>query len=212
MRCQKAFWLLFGVPLLAAPARAADATLRALSGKAYVRSAGAAAFRPARAGQKLRRDDTLRTGDGAVAQVVFKSGATVLVKEKSRFSLRADKTGEVLTFVRGEFLIGLRRKLKDGRKFEVRTPACVAAVRGTVFWGLSDENKKSTYACFTGAIDVTAQGKTAALRPGEKLEVAFGAAPGPVRAADIPADYVDTFAVDQSLQGVDEMLQKSGAE
>lgn len=139
------------------PARAYDASLKAFQGKAFVRAAGATEYRPLRAGQKFRRDDTIRTGDGGRVQVAFKSGATVLVKENSRFSLRSDKNGDALSFVRGEFLIGLRNRLKGRNKFTVRTPACVAAVRGTVFWGLSDDKKKSTYACFTGAIEITAE-------------------------------------------------------
>lgn len=205
-------WVLILLGVLAvSPARAYDASLKAFQGKAFVRAAGATEYRPLRAGQKFRRDDTIRTGDGGRVQVAFKSGATVLVKENSRFSLRSDKNGDALSFVRGEFLIGLRNRLKGRNKFTVRTPACVAAVRGTVFWGLSDDKKKSTYACFTGAIEITAQGQSVTLNPGDKLEVAFGAAPGATAPANIPKEYIKTFAVDDSLQGVDEILEDGGA-
>ncbi|HND63313.1 MAG TPA: FecR domain-containing protein, partial [Elusimicrobiota bacterium] len=197
---KKWLWILPGL-LSVSSARAYDATLKAFQGKAFVRSAGETAYRPLRPGQKFRRDDTLRTGDGGLVQVAFKSGATVLVKENSRFSLRSDKNGDALTFVRGEFLIGLRNRLKGRDKFTVRTPACVAAVRGTVFWGLSDDKKKSTYACFTGAIEVTARGRSVTLNPGQKLAVAFGAAPSKTVPANIPKEYIKTFAVDDSLQG-----------
>ena len=64
-----------------------------------------------------------------------------------------------MNFSVGEFLIGLRRKLGKGESFRVRTPAAVAAVRGTLFWGKSDENKDTDYVSFRDTIEIRAGGK-----------------------------------------------------
>jgi hypothetical protein len=188
-----------------------EGVVKAYTGRVLYRAAKAEGFLPIKKNQKLSPNDQIRTDKNGRVQFTFKSGATVLVKENAHVTVKSDRVGDKVAFLRGEFLIGLRQKLKQGRTFEVHTPACVAAVRGTVFWGLSDDKKKSTYACFTGAIEVTARGRSVTLNPGQKLAVAFGAAPSKTVPANIPKEYIKTFAVDDSLQGVDEILEDGGA-
>ncbi len=81
-----------------------------------------------------------------------------------------------------------------------------AAVRGTLFWGLSDAAKNSAYACFTGAIQVQANGYTSHLAPGQKLTVPFGDRHGTPGPAVIPAEYLNTFSIDGGIQGLDGLL------
>jgi hypothetical protein len=192
----------------AAAAEASEAVLKALQGEVSVRPADSREFAPARAGQKLGPDDQVRTGRGALAQIQFRSGASLLMKERSRALVRARGREVFVSFSRGEFLIGLKKKLGVKDKFTVRTPACIAAVRGTVFWGLSDDDKSSTYACFVGEVEVSAQGRSVVLSPGQKLKVAAGGAPGKPGPADIPAGTVDAFAINGDLLGVDRLLRK----
>lgn len=203
---KKPFTSLFAL-LLASAALAADARLIAVHGKVLIKTGGAGAYE-AREGDPLYYNDEVKTAPDALAHVAFKDGATILLKGGSDLAIKGRRGDTFLHFNAAEFLIGLKKRLQPGEKFRVRTPAAVAAVRGTLFWGLSDPaTKDTTYACFENAIEVTAQGKTVALEPGQKLHIPFGKSPEPpASAADIPADYVQTFAVKGSLQGLDDLM------
>src|SRR5262245_17387770 len=112
----KKLWILvFGLGL-AGQASAYDAVIKAVKGEVFVKAAGTDRFKPAKYGHKLMKDEQVRTGPGGAVQVAFRSGSTVLVKENSRFLLRIDKFGDFVSFSKGEFLIGLGKKLKPGRK------------------------------------------------------------------------------------------------
>lgn len=203
-----AFLLLLG---MTGPAHAVEAVLKSVTGTVRVRSHGHKKFHQAQAGESLRRDDRVALGPKSSAQVVFTSGATMLIKEKSRFTLKHDKHGTLVSFDLGEFLIGLKTKLTGGERFRVRTPAAIAAVRGTVFWGKTDEAKTSQYACFTGNIEIWAKGKMVTIKPGESSSIAFNQAPGAPSASTIPADYIQTFAIDGSLQGLDQQITEESS-
>jgi hypothetical protein len=203
----KKFMTAFLLLTLALPAFSADAVLQSVRGKVQIKTGGVAAYE-ARKGDPLFFGDDIKTEKGALAHVVFKDGTAVLLKEGSSLSVKGKKGDTLLSFSVGEFLIGLKRKLAAGEKFRVRTPAAVAAVRGTLFWGLSDPaTKDTTYACFESKIEITAQGRSVMLEPGQKVKIPFGKAPDAVAsAADIPADYVNTFKLDDSLQGLEQLM------
>lgn len=198
---------LLAVLLLSSPAFAVDAVLQAVRGKVSVKTGGLASYE-ARKGDPLFYGDEITTSADALAHVVFKDGAAVLLKGGTTLALKGKKKDTFLNFSVGEFLIGLKKKLQPGERFQVRTPAAVAAVRGTLFWGLSDPaTKDTTYACFESRIEITAQGKSVTLEPGQKVKIPFGQAPEAAgSAADIPADYVNTFKVNDSLQGLESLM------
>lgn len=199
----------FSLVLSAAVSRswAADAVLEKARGQVFFKNKSSGKFFQARPGKPIAFGDEIKTGPGAVAHIVFPDGNAVLVKEKSRVALRGDKKNPLVDFEVGEFLIGLKKKLAAGRTFKVKTPVAVAAVRGTLFWGLSDEQKTTTYACFSGSIQIESGGKTVALEPGKTVKIPFGAPMEAVKPANIPPDYVKTFAVDDSLQGLDQIKE-----
>jgi len=196
---------------VAGSAEATEAVLRALKGRVTVRTAHSKKLIIAKPGLRLHSNDQLRTGPDAAAQLVFESGATVLVKQKSKLAIKGDRLGTLLSFDVGEFLIGLRRKLKPTESFRVRTPAAVAAVRGTLFWGLSDAQKMSHYACFTGIVEIKAKGHTLTLTPGQKVEIPLNHPPKLSGPSDIAPEYMKTFAVDGSIQGLDDLLKTDAA-
>lgn len=198
--------LVLAFVLAAAPAFAADATVLKVSGPVFIRPAGAPKDLPAKGGEELLYGDALRTGPGALAHVDLGGLGAVLVRENAAFLLQGDPQNTTLRFQIGEFLIGLRRTLKKRESFRVRTPAAVAAVRGTLFWGKTDEGKTTTYAGFAHAIAVTAKGKTVLVHAGETTTVAFGSAPAEVSPSRVPASYADNFRIDGSLQGLEELL------
>lgn len=192
---------------LCASARAeSDAVLVQAKGGVFVRSRGEKKFEPAAAGAPLLFGDEVKTLKSASAHVVFSAGDAVLVKENSQFTLSGGAKDVTLSFKVGEFLIGLSRKLAPGESFRVRTPAAVAAVRGTLFWGLSDAKKDSTYASFASPLAITAQGRTVVITPGQKVKIPFGKAPETAEASGIPLTYLDTFAVSGSLEGMAELV------
>ena len=198
--------LTLALVLCAAPVFAADAVLVKFSGPVFVRAQGAEKDMPVKGGEELLYGDAVRTGPGAVAQVEIVGRGAVLIRENSSFSLQGDPQKTTLNFKFGEFLIGLRKKLENGQSFRVRTPGAVAAVRGTLFWGKSDDKKTTTYAGFGHTIAVTAKGKTVLVHAGEITSVPFGEAPAAVKPSEIPLSYVDNFRVDGSLQKLEELV------
>lgn len=190
-----------------AAARADDGvSVLAVQGKVQVLR-GAKRF-PAAVGQRLDYGDEVRTLKDSLAQVAFPDGATVLVKERSSFVLAGSPKKTVLSFAIGEFLIGLKRLLGPGETFRVRTPASVAAVRGTLFWGRSDSNNDAAFACLASEIVVTAQGRSVTLKPGQKTRIPFGKPPEAAQAASIPSSFLGTFAIGGSIQGLDGLMKK----
>lgn len=190
--------------LIAAPALAADAVIAQASGPVFLLPQGGKAV-AAKGGESLLYGDSVRTGAGGVAQVVIGDRGAVLVRENTRFSLQGNPRRTTLAFSAGEFLIGLRRRLERGQSFRVRTPAAIAAVRGTLFWGKSDAERTTTYAGLGHEIAVTAKGKTVVVRAGETTTVALGKAPAAVTRHAIPLSYLDNFKVMGSLQGLESL-------
>lgn len=196
----------------AAPSFAADATLVKISGPVFIRPGGAEKDLAAKGGEELLYGDAVRTGPGALAQVDLGGRGAVLVRENSAFLLQGDPQKTTLRFQVGEFLVGLTRALAKNESFRVRTPAAVAAVRGTLFWGQSDEKKTTTYAGFGHSIAVTAKGKTVVVGVGEKTTVALDAAPTEPARSGIPVAYLDNFKVGGSLQGLEALVELPKAE
>lgn len=197
--------LVLAVPAASEDGRG-DATLDKISGAVTIIAGGAKTGVRAKGGEALLYGDAVRTGPGAVAQVVLKERGAVLIHENSYFTLAGNSRRTTLDFSRGEFLIGLRKKLEKGMSFKVRTPSAVAAVRGTLFWGKSDKEKTTTYAGFGHRIEVTAKGKTVAVEAGQTLTVPFGGPPSEATAHDIPLSYTERFHVDGSLQGLEALV------
>ncbi len=148
----------------------------------------------------------MRTGPGGSVHVLIGERGAVLLRENSAFLLQGNTRNTTLRFTFGEFLIGLRRKLEAGESFKVRTPSAVAAVRGTLFWGKTDEKKTSTYAGFGHTIAVTAKGRTVLVHAGETTTIALGEAPAEVKPSAIPLSYTDNFRIDGSLQDLESLV------
>lgn len=196
---------------LAAPAGAEDAVLVKARGKVSVKAEGTARFVAVKEGAHLLYGDTVRVGRGGVAQLALSDSAAVLVREDSEFVLGGTAAQTELNFSFGEFLVGLRKKLALKQSFRVRTPAAVAAIRGTLFWGLSGKkDKATTYAGFGGKVSVEAQGRMAEVLPGQTVTVAFGQPPSAPAPSTVTLDTAGKFMVDGTLQGL-EALAQNGA-
>lgn len=192
----------------AVPASAADAVIAKVSGPVFVRSGAEGTEIPATGGEELLYGDSVRTGPRGIAHVLIGERTAVLVRGDSSFVLQGEPKATTLSFRIGEFLIGLREKLEKGESFRVRTPAAVAAVRGTLFWGKTDADKTTTYAGFGGGVAVTAKGKTVIVSPGLKTEVPFGGVPSDPGSSRMTLDYARNFAIDGDLQGLEALARR----
>jgi hypothetical protein len=201
---------LLAVAVLALPAAAqedkGDAVLDKVAGAVSIVAAGSKTGVRAKGGEALIYGDAVRTGPGAVAQVVLKDRGAVLIHENTYFTLAGTPRRTTLDFARGEFLIGLKKKLGKGMSFKVRTPSAVAAVRGTLFWGKSDKDKTTTYAGFGHRIEVTALGKTVAVEAGQTVTIPFGQPPSEPTPHSIPLSYTERFHVNGGLQGLEALV------
>jgi ferric-dicitrate binding protein FerR (iron transport regulator) len=193
---------------IASTAGAADGpSVLAAQGRVLVVHQGGKPVQAAQ-GQTLQYGDEIRTLKASLAQIGFPDGATILIKENSAFLIAGTPRRTLLSFSIGEFLIGLKRRLAGNETFRVRTPAAVAAVRGTLFWGLSDQNNDAAFASLDNEIVVTAQGRSITLKPGQKTNIPFGKPPQAPQAASIPPSFLGTFAIGGSIQGLDGLLKK----
>lgn len=191
---------------LAVPASAQDATLAKVSGPVSVLPEGGRRFVKAKGGEQLLFGDTIRVGKGGIAHLALADRGAVLLREESLLTLQGTHRRTTLAVKFGEFLVGLSKRLEAGQSFKVRTPAAVAAVRGTLFWGKSDKaDQSSAYAGFGHVVAVTAKGKTVLVEPGKTVTVAFGSAPADPVPSAIGLDYADNFAIDASLQGLGDL-------
>jgi len=184
-----------GVLLVAALAFSPDAaaqqgsavgTIEVASGSVTVAQEGKAA-QPATAGTNLMRGDTVRTAAGGKARLKFRDGSTVSLGEETtfqvaRFTHNAARGSRVAQF---DLIGGILRAIvppaqaKDSR-FEIRTPAAVAAVRSTD-WMIEHTGKAETHVFVgEGAVAVTSTGAQvgrAVLNAGDGTTVVAGSAP-----------------------------------
>lgn len=205
----RSFFLLLAVCLVCASALfAADAILIRKSGDVEIRVKGKKGFQTAEAGAELHFGDRVQTLKGAKAQIVFSDGSAILIKESTSALLQGKPGSALINIPAGEFLIGLKKKLSRGQTFRVKTPAAIASVRGTLFWGQSDQELNSTFACFQHEIQIQAKGKSILLKPGEKCFIPYGKIPGKKESANVPPEFLDSFEVDGSIEGLKDLLKE----
>jgi hypothetical protein len=97
-------------------------------------SSDSTTFKPLTQGTKVAQNDTIKTGEKASAVLKINSVGSVRVLEKSEFrftSLAVSGSNELLISKGGVY--SKISKLEKGTSYKVKTPTCVAAVRGTQF-------------------------------------------------------------------------------
>lgn len=185
------------------------AKLLRLDGMAEVKGPGDTGFRSVSGGDMLPMSGTFRVLPGGKAQIELPNGGIVLAKEFTVIrldQLATDKNSEI-SIPLGEFLIGFKTKLPEKQMFKVNTPAAVAGIRGTLFWGLADADLSSTFACFHDTITLTGGGEEIELAPGYVSSTQHGQSPAVPAKHSVPASYLETFAVEGSLEGLPDILK-----
>jgi hypothetical protein len=127
-------------------ALAAATTVTVLSGDVQVRHA-ARSFVSATDGEVLVPGDTIHTGDGARAILTYFEGSTVSIEPNSELTIEtasASSDGSTIVLMQQNFgrTWHVVTKLITGNsKYEVKTPASTASVRGTAFQVDSDAER-----------------------------------------------------------------------
>ena len=160
---KKLIWLavLAGLAVWTDPATSTDtardiALLFKTRGKVEVFQQQVRKWRQARRGIRLNSGDMLRTGDQSLAAIVFTDDKSLMkVRSRSDLVIRGERkkasiakrvymeVGEV--FVRAEH---------QRAAFRLETPTGVAAVKGTEFYGIVDENGNMMIVAIKGIVEL----------------------------------------------------------
>ena len=115
-------------------------TVSKVSGEVKILLKDAMVWKKVIVGTELKEGDKIKTGAGARAELVFKDGSFIRLKENTSLGVKLARqetsTKAVqynLDFRVGEIMVELK-KLKKGSNFKVETPTAVAAVRGTTYY------------------------------------------------------------------------------
>lgn len=199
----------------ARPALAASSTLTVLDGIVSVRD-GAGDFTAAADGQLITAGTTVRTGPGAYAVLTYIDGSTVTIEPDTEVVVeQLEVSGDGDLVVRMSQAIGrawhvVAHKLGPTGRYEVRTPAATAAVRGTAFTTGVRADGTLDLETTEGVVAATGGGDTVEVTPGQATSVAVDSRPAAPVAAPVPQTVVrivleptaNAVAVDRSGRSV----------
>ncbi len=162
--------------------RAQAAVISACQGDAQYKKAGSTSWTAAQAGQALAENDLVSTGTGSGMTVTFFDGSTIELKPDTRVEIQdlaAGKTPAVrLQQEIGQTWSKVTRLVDQAGRYEIETPAAVAAVRGSQMIVEVVANGTTSVGNVEGAIIVTAQGEEVTIPEGQHITVVPGSAPG----------------------------------
>lgn len=144
------------------------AAVSSVAGDVQRQAKGAASWAPASAQEALDSGDRVKTGADGSAVVAFTDGSVIEVGANSNF-LFEDHSAKA---VKLNISVGLLKAWikKASRRYTVRTPTSVAAIRGTEFLTNVDASGETTWDLFSGSIDVSDNfGNSQALAPGNRI-------------------------------------------
>ncbi len=152
--------------------------------------------RPARYGDRLQspgdgmetsaQSSAMLEADNGIGQVRMAGGSQLIV---SRMEKLADGGRLILIKVpRGQVRFQVRRFTNPSSRFEVATPAGVAAVRGTDFGVNTDTQERTMIATAQGMVLAIAQGQEVEVNPGFLSQILPGQPPSPPRKLDRELD------------------------
>jgi len=165
-------------------ASAANMTLTILGGTADV-ARGTGGFSRATDGQVLNAGDHVRTADSGHAIVTFLDGSTIEIEPATTITvIQASAAASGAITIQLEQAIGrtwssVQRLVRADSKFELRTPATTATVRGTGFTTDVLASGATTVTTTDGIVEVSAQGTTVVVPAGSLTTVEPSSTPSP---------------------------------
>lgn len=189
--------MLIAVPvvLLAAqrPSAASSTVLTIFTAGAAV-SHSSGAFATASDGAILAPGDRVRTDDTGHALVTFFDGSTLELEPATTVQIDAaqpNPDGSIaieLTQSLGRTWASVQKLTKADSKFEVKTPASTATVRGTAFLTEVLPNGQTTVQTSDGTVAVSAQGQTVLVTVGQTTTVQPNQPPAAPSAIPAPSN------------------------
>ena len=165
-------------------ASAANMILTILGGTADV-ARGVGGFARAADGQVLNAGDRVRTADQSHAVVTFLDGSTVEIEPATTITVvQATAAASGAITIQLEQTIGrtwssVQKLARPDSRFELRTPATTAVVRGTGFVTDVLASGATTVTTTDGIVEVSAQGTTVVVPAGSLTTVQPSSAPSP---------------------------------
>jgi hypothetical protein len=203
-------------------ALAAATTVTIISGDIQVRHGATASFVSATDGEVLAAGDTLRTGDDARAVLTYFEGSTVSIEPNSELTIENASSlsdGSTIVVMRQNFgrTWHVVTKLITGNsKYEVKTPASTASVRGTAFQ-VDSEGERTIVTTTEGTVvdrvaDPDHQGQTVdvPVPAGKTHEQEKNARPAPAAIAPRPERTITVTLDDQSSLVIDAQGRANG--
>jgi hypothetical protein len=202
-------------------ALAAATTVTVLSGDVQVRHA-ARSFVSATDGEVLVAGDTIHTGDGARAILTYFEGSTVSIEPNSELTIEtasASSDGSTIVLMQQNFgrTWHVVTKLITGNsKYEVKTPASTASVRGTAFQVDSDAERTVVTTTEGTVVDRVPDPERAGqtvdvpVPAGKTHEQRKNARPAPAAAAPQPERTLTMTVDDQSSLVIDAQGRANG--
>lgn len=145
------------------------AALGSVSGKVEIQAKGSTSWSDGRADTAVNAGTKIKTGRDGAAVIAFTDGSVLEISKNSTFVFEGHSAKRVKVRLTVGFLKAWVKK-NVGRRYTVRTPTSVAAIRGTEFQATVDPSGQTTWDLFSGSIDVTDNfGNSSALTPGNRM-------------------------------------------
>lgn len=197
-------------------AAGASTTLTVLSGAVSVRASGGD-FSPAADGALLAVGDTVRTAPDARAVLTYFEGTTVEIEPSSELTIDAASAGTdgstvlLMTQNIGRTWHVVSHLLTGSSKYEVRTPASTASVRGTQF-EVAVTTDSTTVTTSEGRVATSDPAKTSEVivTPGLTTTTRTGERPTPPVPAPDPERKVTVTVADPNTLIVDPLGRANG--
>lgn len=123
-------------------------------GKVYINAGSNANWSLAQRGTRLHSGIVLQTAENSLASIIFTDDKSLLkVRAKSRITIQGKREGNVVKKSLFMRLGELWAKVTKGSFYQVETPSGVAAVKGTMFYLMINEDGIMRVFCLDGLIE-----------------------------------------------------------
>ncbi len=159
--------------------------LSIIGGDVYVLKAGTESWEKAEVGTTLQPGDIVKSARGSHAEVTFFDGSTIELEQSTELAmseLSVDDNGSTTTRLAqslGKTISRVKKLADPASKYEVETPAAIAAVRGSVMEVTVEDDGTTTVANVSGDIRVIVDGEEYIIHEGMKRTIKPGEKPGP---------------------------------
>jgi hypothetical protein len=168
--------------------------LSIVGGNVFLLKSGSTEWIKAEEGMNLEVDYKLKTDANGRATVAFFDGSTIELKGDTEIALQElgfnEESSAISVCLKQELgqTISRVKKLADTEaRYEIETPAAVAAVRGTTMYVEVDNDGLTFVGNIEGLVGVIAQGAEVELVAGTHVLIVPGQSPGPIEPGAVPS-------------------------